>query len=181
MYGLVNRAIEGLVRAEFGDDAWNAIRDRAGVNEGSFVAMCPYDDSLTYALVGAASEVLELDAAAILTSFGEYWTTYTIEEGYGEMLSMMGDTLDEFLDNLDSMHARIGARMPDLVPPSFEREECGDGTSILHYRSEREGLAPMVVGLLQGMAKRFEIELEIEQLENDADDGHARFQLKTAA
>lgn len=177
MYGLVNRAIEGLVRAEFGDDAWERIRSRAGVTETSFVAMSPYDDSVTYSLVGAASEELGVDAAAILTSFGEYWTTYTIEEGYGDLLAMMGSTLEEFLDNLDSMHARIGGQMPELLPPSFEREALDDGSSILHYRSEREGLAPMVIGLLEGMAKRFEVKLEIEQID-DAADGHARFLLR---
>jgi hypothetical protein len=177
MYGLVNRAIEGLVVEKFGDGAWTRICDKAGLGEPNFVAMEAYDDAITFALVGAAAAELGLDPAVILEEFGEYWTKYTLEEGYGNLLSMMGSTLEEFLENLDSMHARIGGTMPKLVPPSFEREAQPDGSSIVHYRSTREGLAPMVLGLLRGLAKRFNVEIEVEQLE-PAGAGHERFRVR---
>ena len=178
MYGLVNRAVEGLVKEKFGADAWMRICDRAGIDDPQFVAMEAYDDAVTFGLVAAASAELDLEPAAVLEAFGDYWTTYTIEEGYGDLLTMMGSTLDEFLDNLDSMHARIAGTMPKLMPPSFEREACDDGSSILHYRSERDGLAPMVLGLLKGLARRFSVTIEIEQLEGDSV-GDARFLVRT--
>ena len=165
MYGLVNRAIEGLVCRDFGDDAWMRIKAKAGWSGSSFVSMETYPDALTYSLVGAACEELSLPPEAVLEAFGEYWTSYTIEEGYGSMLSAMGDNLEDFLDNLDSLHARIGLSMPGLVPPSFERETLSDGSSVLHYESEREGLAPMVTGLLRGLTKRFSVDVTIEMLE----------------
>ena len=116
MYGLVNRAIQGLVENQFGTEAWERICARADIDGGAgFVAMEAYDDAITYALVGAASEELGLDAGTVLQSFGEYWTLYTIEEGYGDMLTMMGSTLDEFLDNLDSV-AGSGKVFPKLSP-----------------------------------------------------------------
>lgn len=177
MYGLVNRAIKGLVTEKFGEDKWNNICERAGVESSSFVAMEAYDDAVTFSLVGAASAELGLEQSAVLEAFGEYWTVYTIDEGYGDLLSMMGSTLEEFLQNLDSMHARIGGTMPELIPPSFEREPQEDGSSILHYRSEREGLAPMVTGLLRGLARRFSIELEVRQIEDSP--GYARFHIQT--
>jgi len=177
MYGLVNRAIRGLVEERFCAEAWQKISERAGVATEGFVAMDAYEDAITYGLVGAASEELGLEPSAILEAFGEYWTLYTIEEGYGDMLSMMGSSMEEFLDNLDSMHKRIQETMPELVPPSFDREEQGDGSSILHYRSERAGLAPMVVGLLKGLASRFDTRLEIEQLSSPAE-GHDRFLIR---
>ena len=83
----------------------------------------------------------------------------------------------EDLDNLDAMHARIGGTMPELVPPSFSREEQEDGSSLLHYYSKREGLAPMVVGLVKGLAKRFGTEVEIECLGEEAP-GHQRFLIR---
>lgn len=136
-----------------------------------------YDDAVTYGLVAAASAELGMDPAEILEAFGEYWTVYTIEEGYGDLLQMMGSTIDEFLDNLDSMHARIGGTMPGLVPPSFRREQQDDGSHLLFYSSSREGLAPMVIGLLKGLAQRFEIQLEIEHLGPD-ESGADRFLLR---
>lgn len=178
MYGLVNRAIQGLVTEKFGADKWRSISARAGIEQANFVAMQAYDDAITYALVGAASAELGLDAAAVLEAFGEYWTVYTIDEGYGSLLSMMGDTLEEFLENLDSMHARVGTTMPQLVPPSFEREPQPDGSSILHYRSDRAGLAPMVLGLLRGLAKRFTVQIEVQHLE-PVGPGHERFLVRT--
>lgn len=180
MYGLVNRAIEGLVRREFGDEVWDRVSERAGVGQSGFVAMEVYDDAVTYGLVAAAAEELELAPEMLLEAFGEYWTSYTIEEGYEDLLSMMGRTLEEFLDNLDTMHARIGGTMPQLVPPNFERESQPDGSSILHYRSTREGLAPMVLGLLKGLAKRYEADVEIEHLQDEGS-GHPRFLIRSVA
>ncbi len=179
MYGLVNRAIKGLVEDKFGEEAWERICVRAEVvaDEG-FTAMEAYDDQITYALVGAAAAELELDASVVLESFGEYWTLYTIEEGYGDMLTMMGSTIDEFLDNLDSMHERIRATMPELMPPGFERVAEADGSSILHYRSGRAGLGPMVQGLLVGLAKRFETKLEVEHLTDLSVAGHEQFRIR---
>jgi hypothetical protein len=179
MYGLVNRAVEGLVVEKFGAQTWQRICERAELRDPKFVAMDAYDDAVTYALVAAASEELALSPAQVLEAFGEYWTAYTIEEGYGDLLSMMGDSLEDFLENLDSMHARIGGSMPDLVPPSFEREAQDDGSSILHYRSDREGLWPMVVGLLKGLAKRFDVAIEVTRLEPAAA-GHERFLVRRA-
>lgn len=178
MYGLVNRAVEGLIKEKFGEPTWTRICERAEISEPNFVAMDAYDDAITYALVGAASQELEMEPAAVLEAFGEYWTAYTIEEGYGDLLAMMGNTLEDFLENLDSMHARIGGTMPKLIPPSFEREPLDDGSSILHYRSEREGLSPMVLGLLKGLARRFEVEIQVEQLESESP-GHDRFHVRT--
>ena len=178
MYGLVNRAVEGLVKEKFGVEAWQRICDRAQLGDPSFVAMEAYDDAITYGLVAAASAELNLEPAAVLEAFGDYWTTYTIDEGYGDLLTMMGNSLDEFLDNLDSMHARIAGTMPKLMPPSFEREANEDGSSILHYRSERDGLAPMVLGLLKGLARRFSVTIHVEQLPCD-EPGNARFMVRT--
>lgn len=179
MYGLVNRAIEGLVKEKFGADAWERICLRAELSNPQFVAMEAYDDAITYGLVAAAAAELSLEPAVVLESFGEYWTTYTIDEGYGDLLSMMGSTLDEFLDNLDCMHARIAGTMPSLMPPSFEREANEDGSSLLHYRSERPGLAPMVLGLLKGLARRFSVGISIEQIEGTTP-GHVQFLIRPA-
>ncbi|MEZ6014638.1 MAG: heme NO-binding domain-containing protein [Planctomycetota bacterium] len=174
MYGLVNRAIEDLVCQNHGQETWERVRARAGVTGHGFVAMESYPDAITYALVGAAAEELGAPADEILEAFGEFWMKYTAEEGYGELLGIMGSTFDEFMDNLDSMHARIAATMPHLVPPSFTREATPEGATILHYESERKGLAPMVIGLLKGLSTRFNVKFEVEHLA-PVGEGHERF------
>jgi hypothetical protein len=163
MYGLVNQAIEDLVRSNHGDAVWTSVRERAGLDDGSFLSMSEYPDTTTYNLVRAASEVLELSQPAILEAFGEYWVLYTSKKGYGDMLEMAGSTLPEFLMNLDQLHTRLGVLMPQLQPPSFVCSDVTEHSLTLAYYSSRQGLAPMVVGLVRGLGKRFATPVTIER------------------
>ena len=144
-----------------------------------FLSMEQYDDSVTYDLVAAASKVLDTPAEDILASFGEYWILYTGQEGYGDIIKMSGDTLPEFLSNLDNMHMRVALQYPELRPPSFRTTEVTDEGLTLHYHSHREGLAPLVHGLLRGLGKMFDVSLNIKQTASKMDGAdHDTFVLK---
>ncbi len=89
---------------------------------------------------------------------------YTAEEDFGELPDLTGSTLEEFLSNLDDMHVRVALIFPDRDPSLFERVARDDGSSELHYRTKRDGLAPMVIGMIKGLANRFGIAVSIEQI-----------------
>ncbi|MEM7261874.1 MAG: heme NO-binding domain-containing protein [Planctomycetota bacterium] len=161
MYGLVNQAIQDLITENFGADVFAKIKERAGVGISEFVAMESYDDAVTYDLVSAASDVLEKPMDQLLEIFGQYWTEFVAERGYGEFLALSGNNLEQFLMSLDDMHTRISLTFPELQPPSFSCERVDDQTLRLKYYSHREGLAPMVVGLLKGMGSVFGQSLDI--------------------
>lgn len=163
MYGLVNQAIQEMVVEKFGGETWESIREQAGV-EDIFLAMEQYPDEVTVALVGAACNVLGADATDILKSFGEYWVGFT-GKAYGELFDMSGDTFVSFVQNLNNLHTRVGQMMPELKPPSFTVTELTEHTFILYYHSIREGLTPMIEGLLIGLGKRFGTEVNIEYLQ----------------
>jgi hypothetical protein len=168
-----------MVRSQHGDAVWTSIRERAGVRAESFLSMSEYPDSVTYDLVRAASAVLAQPPEAILEAFGEFWVLYTSKKGYGDMLEMAGSTLPEFLMNLDQLHTRLGVLMPHLQPPSFECSDVTDHALTLSYHSQREGLAPMVVGLVRGLGKMFATEVTIERLEGKAEGlDHERFRVR---
>jgi hypothetical protein len=160
MYGLVNKAVRDLVVSQFGEETWQTIRTKAGV-DNTFVGMSQYSDDVTYKLVGAASEVSGLTPAEVLEAFGRHWVLFTAAEGYGHILDMAGDTFVEFLQNMDDLHARIRLSMPDLSPPHLTCSDVCEESMRLHYHSHRDGLAPMVVGLLKGLGERFETQVEI--------------------
>lgn len=166
MYGLVNQAIEDLVRANHGSLAWDLIKRRAQINLEAFIGMDQYPDELTYRLIDAASEVLGIGRQTVLRAFGEYWVLFTAKKGYGEMLAVGGKTLPEFLQNFDNLHTRVGIIMPHLMPPSFTCTEITASGLHLHYYSHRRGLADMVVGLIQGLGKMFGNETEITHIED---------------
>ncbi|MGA1516640.1 MAG: heme NO-binding domain-containing protein [Phycisphaerales bacterium] len=162
MYGMINRAVKGLVVDRYGAETWERIRVLAKVDEVEFLSMEQYPDELTYRLVAASSEVLGVPADQVLQAFGEYWIEYTAEAGYGEIMRAAGRSLPEFLANLDQLHTRIRFGMPQLRPPSFSVTEAEDGTLLLRYVSEREGLAPLVVGLVKGHPRKFGESAEVE-------------------
>lgn len=155
MYGLVNRGIEEMVRAAGGSALWEAVRVRAVVDDAVFLSTQDYPDDVTYRLVGAAAEVLDLPPAEVLRRFGYYWITYTGKEGYGPLLTLGGATLPEFLGNLDALHSRLALSIPGLKPPSFVVTAVAEQQLRVQYYSTRAGLAPMVIGLLEGLGDMF--------------------------
>lgn len=169
MYGLVNRAIEQLVVATAGEPAWRQVCARAGVSPDGFIGMQAYPDDMTYRLVGAASEVLGHPPETVLRLFGEYWIVYTAEEGYGELLGACGHDMRSFLAGLDEMHGRVESTFPEMVLPRFTVRDAPDDGYLLHYSSTRAGLAPMVEGLLAGLAQRFGTEVSIERVQRRED------------
>jgi hypothetical protein len=163
MYGLVNRAIEQLVVSMKGENGWRGVCAHANIPSDGFVSMQAYDDEITYRLVGAVSARLGLAQEMVLEAFGEYWITYTATEGYGNLMDAGGNNLREFLGNLNDMHGRVETVFPQLRMPQFRVQELSATEFHLHYNSTREGLAPFVLGLVKGLAKRFDQTIEITQ------------------
>jgi hypothetical protein len=136
---------------------------------------------MTYQLVGAASECLSVDAEEILTGFGRHWVLVTGREGYGELLNIAGKTLPEFLVNLNNLHTRVSLAFQKLQPPEFHVLQ-DDGQQLrLQYISERDGLAPFVVGLLGGLGELFGQEVDIELIQCKADVGFDEFRVRYQA
>ncbi len=179
MYGLVNRALEDHIRGEHGDALWESIKAHAGVDIEVFIRMDDYPDDISYRLVSSASTLLNIPAAELLRAFGRHWTLYTGREGYGALLDSAGNTLQEMLANLDELHARVGLMYPQLRPPSFRCTDQGPDGLVLHYHSQREGLAPMVVGLIEGLGQRFGQKLRITPVLSRAQgDDHDSFDIR---
>lgn len=169
MYGMVNKALEGMVRETGGDAAWEQTRAKAGVGVEMFLSSEGYPDGVTYSLVGAASEVLGQPAESVLKNFGRYWVLRTAREGYGDLLAAGGRTLPEFLRKLPDFHTRVILMFPHLKPPHFYCTDETDKSIRLHYQSEREGLEPFVIGLLEGLGEMFQTAITIQRIDDPAD------------
>ncbi|AQA18370.1 guanylyl cyclase [Halioglobus japonicus] len=161
MYGLINKALQSMILQQFGEQEWSKVLEHSGMPEDSFLTMRHYDDEVTYKLVGAASEVLGAPIAKCLEMFGEYWVLETASKSYGTLMDASGDTMVEFLSNMNSLHDRITGTFLDYVPPEFMVEDLEPPRYRIHYMSKREGLVPFVDGLLKGLAIRFDADLEI--------------------
>jgi hypothetical protein len=169
MYGLINQGVHDLAVETGGEEMWREIKSAAGVGLEAFVGMDTYPDDVTYRLVDAASSVMGISVAEVLHAFGKHWILYTARRGYGAMFDAMGGSLPAFLANLDAMHARLSLSMPEMRPPSFVCEQLGEDQIRLEYWSERPGLAPMVVGLLEGLGELYGVTVSID---HSVDRGH---------
>ena len=170
MYGIVNKAIEDLVKEQFGEEKWNQIREESGVDVDYFISNEPYDDAITYQLAGAVAKVMELPLSAVLEAFGEYWVLKTGREKYGSLMEAGGRSLKEFLVNLPVFHNRIMLMYPRLTPPEFRISHQEERSLHLHYYSKRSGLKDFVRGLLYGLGKMYDTPVTLELLE-DRDSG----------
>ncbi len=100
MYGIVNKAIEDLVISNFGEEKWQSVKERSGVDIDFFISNEPYDDDITYKLAGGVSEEMNIPISEVLQIFGEWWVLKTGKEKYGGLMEAGGNTLREFLINL---------------------------------------------------------------------------------
>uniref|UniRef100_A0AC34FTA4 Guanylate cyclase n=1 Tax=Panagrolaimus sp. ES5 TaxID=591445 RepID=A0AC34FTA4_9BILA len=123
-----------------------------------------YNDNETFKIVHALASVLSTTVNDTYEILGEWVIEYACENGWNELLHAMADNLQQFLDNLNSMHFFIDriAFESEMKGPVFKCESQNDGTLRLHYYSMRKDLYPMVKGLVRYSAKElFDIEVLI--------------------
>ena len=170
MYGIVNKAIEDLVKTNFGEEKWDAIKAHSGVDIDYFISNEAYDDNITFNLVGSVGEIMGMPVSDVLHAFGEWWILKTGKEKYGGLMEAGGQNLKEFLINLPIFHNRIMLMYPKLTPPEFKVSDIEERSIHVHYFSKREGLQEFVRGLLSGLGKMYDTPTEIQLLQS-RDDG----------
>ncbi len=178
MYGMINKAIRTLVTREAGEEVWEQVLEASGIDEDVYEDLEAYDDGITFSLVGATSETLGLPASEVLEMFGVYWAVDVAPKGYGEYFNAFGDDVESFVSGLDEMHVRISEMLPSLSPPSFDIEKLGENHFKIHYKSPREGLAPLAIGTLKGIAMHFGGEADITQIEYKGAEDHDVFEVR---
>lgn len=172
MYGIVNKALEALVREHYGEEGWRDVKKSSGIDIDYFLSNEPYPDEITYRLIASISNHSGKTSDEILTIFGEWWVLRTAKENYGGLMAAGGSTLKEFLINLPVFHNRVMLIYPRLSPPEFKVSDLCDDSIHVHYLSARPGLEFFVVGLLQGLAKMYKTEAVVNIVESKAT-GHS--------
>ncbi len=165
MYGIVNKAIEDLVIANFGEEKWEAIKDRSGIDIDFFISSEPYDDDVTFKLAIAVSQEMQMTVEEVLIAFGEWWVIKTTSEKYTGLMQSGGNNLKEFLLNLPNFHNRVMLIYPKLTPPEFKVSDETENSIQLHYFSKRQGLQEFVRGLIQGLGKMYNTPVVIKLMQ----------------
>ncbi len=169
MYGMVNKFFKEVITESHGLDKWNAISRSAGLDTDEFVSMQQYADDVSYRIVDAATQELDVAASDLLYSLGELWIERTSKGDYKHLYGLYGNSLVELMQNLNTLHLSVSQSMPELKPPSFKCTEVTSGSFRLHYYSDRPGLAPFVQGLISGVARLFQTDVEVRHEEAKVD------------
>lgn len=163
MHGIVNKAVKDLVSESFGIGAWKEICIKAGVEDDNFLNNMQYDDQVTYNLVAAASEKLEIPAGKLLEEFGKYWILRTGQENYGGLLKSAGHNFIDFMRYLPKFHSHVMIMFDGIEPPEFTVKEIDQSSIEVKYFSHRNGLATFVQGLFLGIGEMFDTDIIVTQ------------------
>lgn len=136
----------------------------------------PYEDAI--ALLTALSGISGTDGAELAYSYG-VWLAPRFAQLYPEIFEGYSD-LRTFLRDIDAHHhMEVKKLYPDAKTPSvvavFEGEEIG-----ISYASHRP-FAGVAHGLIEGYARHFGEQVEIERVDTEGKDSIARFAIRSLA
>ena len=167
MYGIINQSIQELVIRDFGEETWLTILSKSKVDVVDFDNHTVYDDSYTYRLAGAASEVLNTSLENVLKLFGEFWILDISMKKYPSMTASGGQNIYEFMTNLPKFHNRVYLTYTHLIAPEFN-VQIKEEEILVEYHSKRSGLAPLMEGMLHGIIKMFGEKMEVTHIKSKA-------------
>jgi hypothetical protein len=152
MYGIIHKAMQSFVVKTRGPETWSRIAAACGFEDQHTLSSVHFEDKHTIALGQAAANELGVSLGEVLYPVGVYWTEFAKAEGYGALFDMAGDTLPEFLSNLNRMHGSLKITLTEAVMPSFKLLKESPGRYEVFYSSPRKNMEPFVKGLLEGLA-----------------------------
>lgn len=159
MKGIVFTLFNDMVEENYGLEAWDQLLEKSGC-DGIYISSETYPDAELMALVGAASEMTNIPANALVKAFGEYMFP-SFHEKYPTFFKE-GMTLKSFLLTVDRViHVEVRKLYPDAGLPDFEYQDENDNELVMLYKSPRK-LCALAEGLIAGAAKHFNAKYQLK-------------------
>ncbi|KAL1110601.1 hypothetical protein AAG570_008129 [Ranatra chinensis] len=180
MYGLLLENLAGYIKKKYGEDKWEEIRRRAGVEQPSFSVHQVYSECLIPKLATNAMQVLGITEREFFEQMGVHFVGFVGQYGYDRVLSVLGRHMRDFLNGLDNLHEYLKFSYPRMRAPSFICENETRNGLTLHYRSKRQGFVYYTMGQIKEVARHFyhkDMTIELIREEMLMDTVHVTFQL----
>jgi predicted hydrocarbon binding protein len=161
MHGIFLTEFKKYIKATRGDEAWDAVRARAGLQSRAYVPIQHYPDKEAAALVAAASAIDGAAATQILESYGRFIVTDLLSL-YRGLLQPEWRSL-ELIEHAQEMIDRV-KRLNGLAvgPPELSVERASEERVVVRYESPRK-LCVVGKGMLRGIGDHFGDELEVTE------------------
>lgn len=166
MKGVIMVCLSRLVREKFGDDKWEEIMKRSGLDTHKrFIATEDVEDQSAMGMLQSTCQVLGITLEQAAEAFGDYWVNVYAPEVYGIYYKDVHSARD-FLLKMDEVHVKTTKTLANARPPRFEYQWEDDRTLIMTYKSHR-GLIDVCIGLVKGVGKHFHEDLKVTKLSED--------------
>ncbi len=119
MHGLIFLELQKFARQQAGAQAWEILLRETRLPLKSYSVVSTYPDEDLLALVGAASRLLNLPAAATLEAFGEFIAPELMRL-HGRFLRLEWKTLDVIENTEQLIHAVVRVGNGDAKPPVLD-------------------------------------------------------------
>ena len=153
MYGLVNKLLHDFLVDEHCVD----------LPQVDYDVFKQYEDSITFDLLNEGVTQTHATSEELLIGFGVYFIEAAFKF-YPYLLRDHGQTLGDLLLNLNRLHRNAKQIFSAYSPPHFSVTPIGDTGYRVVYTSEREGLEPMVLGLLMGCVLWFDEDYTVTRI-----------------
>jgi hypothetical protein len=165
MKGIIFNLLEEVVTQEHGEEAWEDLLDRSGV-EGAYTSLGSYPDQEFLALLQALPGGVGLPPGDLFRWFGRAAIPLLAQrypvffEGHDSTRSLL-----HALNNI--IHPEVRKLYPGAEVPIFDLDpipglDLPDQTVIIGYRSGRR-LCALAEGFIQGAADHFGEQVTVEQ------------------
>lgn len=162
MKGIVFDLLEEIVVREHGEETWDLLLERSGL-DGAYTSLGNYPDAELAALVAAASDALGLPPRDIVRWYGRN-AMPLFAERYPALFSPHSDARSFVLTLNEIIHPEVRKLYPGADTPTFEFDASQPGHLTMEYHSKRK-LCAFAEGLLHGAGDFYGQRLHIEQPE----------------
>lgn len=159
--GVVFNLLEQVVTDAHGDDVWIDLLEEAGV-EGAYTSLGSYPDSEIVALVGAAANQLDLQAADVLRWFGRA-AMPMLAARYQPFFADHVSARSFILSVNDIIHPEVRKLYSGAGCPHFHFSDDSQGRLVIGYQSSRH-MCHLAHGFVEGAADRFGEQVSIEHM-----------------
>jgi hypothetical protein len=158
--GIIFNLAEAVVGQVYGEDTWDAILDRAGL-DGAWTSLGSYPDEELMRVVGAAAELRKADPNDVVRSIAQ-GAIPLLAERYPHFFTPHGDARSFVLTLNDIIHPEVRKLYPGADVPNFTHELVGDTGLRMGYQSTRK-LCTLAEGFVLGAAVHYGQSAMIEQ------------------
>jgi hypothetical protein len=162
MKGIVFDLLEQVVSGEFGEETWDTLLEKSGV-EGAFTTLGSYPDEQLYRLVGAASQALNLPGDEVVRWFARKALPLMAVK-FPEFFGPHKHTRAFLLTLNDVIHPEVRKVFPGADVPSFAFDNSNPAALVMYYNSKRQ-LCAFAIGLIEGAAAHYGEKVTIEHPE----------------